>query len=286
MKITEGKLRQIIRQELKEMMGDGPMNPKGLSMTPEEEILSAITSKPGGNEFLKRVRDAARSQRGLDRTDPAAVRDWLESAVAAGAAVKESKESSLAAQDYLRDTQGRRKWDQKLGWQNAGIAVGLGALGATLAAWAAKAGTPIDGFMDAMSYIVPALCAGTAGLEARDAIAAGKDVDAIGGVLSRVGKPAVQVPPLPGKLRETFPGQAYDRWKTTRPDEDDGESVADWIVGQLGKAAAAEHMKKPFESEDELVDWLYSKTPGAYDLEHADFVDAAREIWQGALGEA
>lgn len=196
MRIAESALRRIIRSELKQLheMMDGPMNPRGLTMTPEEEILSAVMMKPGGKEFLSRVTKAIRAEHGLDKTNPDAVRGFLEAAVdtANGGGIKEND----AARGYLKDKLAQARWNQESGWMNTVGMVGASALGALLWSWAAKTGTPIDQFIDAMSHLTFVAGAGAAGAEALDAISAGRGAAELERVLLNKPKPPVKPGPI------------------------------------------------------------------------------------------
>jgi len=169
------------------------MNPGGLDMTPEEEVLSRILTKSGGEQFLSRLASAIRAERGLNPRDRGEVRDFLDDALDASKSVKEAGDP---AREYLKDKLAHAYYDRDSGYEKAAIAAGMGVIGHLIASWAHRTGTPVDSFMDALSILAPLICLGTSATEIHSALKAGYDVKELERILLGRKKP---VPP-PSKL--------------------------------------------------------------------------------------
>ena len=193
LKLTEAKLRQIIREEIMESFG-GSMNPRGLEMTPEEVMIQQrLMNSPKSEKFLNDLAKAVRAQLGPAAQDPNKVGALLKSEVMKDG---EDELSEGPSDDYLKDKRARALGNKEVGWSNATIGVALGGISAVLMSWHQHTGLPIDSLIDHAKYILPLMFAGVSATEALEAIAAGREADEYTRILKGKKKP----PAPAGKL--------------------------------------------------------------------------------------
>lgn len=171
LKLTEAKLRQIIREEIMESFG-GSMNPHGLEMTPEEVMIQRrLMKSPTGEKLLNDLAKAVRAQLGPAAKDPtrvAALLDREAEKVETGGL----SEGDAEARDYLRQQRAYALGDRQQALSNIATGAAIGGIGYLLASLAEVAGMPLDNVIQFAKYMIPAAAVGSISSEigiARDA---------------------------------------------------------------------------------------------------------------------
>jgi len=199
LKLTEAKLRQIVREEILESLNDGSMNPRGLDLTPEEIMIQQkLMGSPKGEKLLNDLAKAVRAQLGPAAKNPDAVGKLLDreaSKVEAGE-LQEGDGMSDPARDYLRQQRAYALGDRKLGLSNAATAVAIGGIGSLLLSMADLSGVPFEDVLQCVKYLVPVMFTGVAASEIGDAIKATSRANDYTRILKGRAKPVS----APGKL--------------------------------------------------------------------------------------
>lgn len=195
LRLTEAKLRKIIREEIMESFG-GSMNPRGLEMTPEEVMIQRrLMNSPKGEKLLNDLAKAVRAQLGPAAKDPAKVAALLDRE-AESAEVGELREGEDAARDYLLQQRAYALGDRQQALANIATGAAVGSIGYLLASLAEVAGMPLENVITLAKYVIPALAVSSISSEIGIARAATKSAHDYSRVLK--GRPAPK--PAPGKL--------------------------------------------------------------------------------------
>ncbi len=195
LRLTEAKLRKIIREEIMESFG-GSMNPRGLEMTPEEVMIQQkLMNSPKGEKLLNDLAKAVRAQLGPAAKDPAKVAALLDRE-AESAEVGELREGEDAARDYLLQQRAYALGDRQQALANIATGAAVGSIGYLLASLAEVAGMPLENVITLAKYAIPALAVSSISSEIGIARAATKSARDYSRVLK--GRPAPK--PAPGKL--------------------------------------------------------------------------------------
>jgi hypothetical protein len=195
-RLSESKLRQIIREEIMESYV-GEFN--SYEMTPEEvRIQQKLMGSPQGEKLLNDLAKAVRAQLGPAAKNPVAVGKLLdrEASKVEAEALREGDGVSGPARDYLRQQRAYALGDRKLGLSNAATAVAIGGIGSLLLSMADFSGAPFEDVLQCLKHLVPFMFAGVAATEIGDAIKATGRANDYTRILKGRAKPA----PVPGKL--------------------------------------------------------------------------------------
>ena len=190
-RLTEAKLRQIVREEILESMGG--MNPRGLEMTRDEVMIQQkLMNFPGTDRFLNALARATRAELGAHVTS-AAVGDLLRDQVKVASASASDIRESEHATEFLKGNRDIERDKERTGYTQAGLSLAAGGLGLMLMKFAAESGTPVDDLIQYLQYVLPLMFAGGSVITGLEAQAAGRNADQHDRILRGQKNPAMPV---------------------------------------------------------------------------------------------